>query len=193
MNKIYIPVFLFASILISSCDYKIPALAGSYAYSEDYRFNISKKELINKIKEFKSTYPQYKSYDFYSDTLQEDLDYYEWSENTDPVRIDYENGAYSYITPRGYSDTLTKNSIWFHCSFFFTDIKANVGCVINVSQKAIGTPTLLSFVSYSPDGRNWKTINQRGDISREENRMIKKKFETEILDKLGVKWRHQRW
>jgi hypothetical protein len=23
--------------------------------------------------------------------------------------------------------------------------------------------------------------------------MIKKKFETEILDKLGIKWRHKKW
>jgi len=38
----------------------------------------------------------------------------------------------------------------------------------------------------------WKDVNTK-DLSRKENKAIKKKFETEILDNLGVKWRHKRW
>jgi hypothetical protein len=183
MNKTFIFILLFLLVLILSCDFKIPALAGSYVYSEDYHFDISNKKLIDKIINFKRAYPQYQL------TAN---DYYEWSNDKEPIRIDYENGVYSYIIPRGYSDTLAKNSIWFHCSFYLSDIKAKVNCVINVSKKAVGTPTLLRLVSYCPDKGECKTINQKGEISREENKMIKKKFETEILDKLGVKWKHKR-
>ncbi|MBS7121033.1 hypothetical protein [Dysgonomonas capnocytophagoides] len=38
---------------------------------------------------------------------------------------------------------------------------------------------------------SWKNINT-DDLSKEENREIKKKIETEILDQLG-KWKHKRW
>jgi len=51
----------------------------------------------------------------------------------------------------------------------------------------------LRLVSYCPDREECKTINKRGEITRKENRMIKKKFEKEILDRLGVKWKRKRW
>jgi hypothetical protein len=184
MNKAFIFVLSFALMLISSCDFKLPAFAGSYCYSENYHFDISDKELIDVIINFKIRYPQYQS---------SDSDYYESFDDREYVYTYYENGAHAYQVLGGYSDTLTEGAIWFHCHFYLSDIKAKVNCVINVSRQAIGMPTLLHLVSYFPDGEVYKIINQRGEISREENRMIKKKFETEILDHLGVKWRRQRW
>ena len=41
--------------------------------------------------------------------------------------------------------------------------------------------------------RGWRGINDYKEIARKENRMIKKKFEKEILDRLGVKWKRKRW
>ncbi|MGI6291580.1 MAG: hypothetical protein ACOXZH_04050 [Bacteroidales bacterium] len=41
--------------------------------------------------------------------------------------------------------------------------------------------------------RGWRGINNYKEITRKENRMIKKKFEKEILDRLGVKWKRKRW
>jgi len=182
MNKI--SFLLFTLMLISSCDFKTPSLAGSYAYSEDYYFDISNEELINKIINFKITHPLYQSLE---------SDYYKSPGDEEYIYTYYEDGSYSYKISGGYSDTLTKNSIWFHCSFYLSDIKARVYCVVNVSEKAIGTPTSLRLVSYCPDREECKTINKRGEITRKENRMIKKKFEKEILDRLGVKWKRKRW
>jgi hypothetical protein len=184
MKKTFLYVALFALMLNSSCDFKIPALAGSYVYSENYQFDISNKELIEKIINFKAIYPNYQSCN---------SDYYEFRYDEEPVRTYNEDGSYSYQGLGGHSDTLTKNSIWFHCSFYFSDIKATVYCVINVRQNAIVQPALFRLVSYCPDMKSCKEINRKGEISREDNRLIKKKFEEEILDKLGVKWRHARW
>ena len=84
------------------------------------------------------------------------------------------------------------------CSFYFyfSDINAAVHTVINISKKGSSFPAIfkLTGVSYFDSKsdihvfRHWQTINkkgERGDLTKEENAAIKKKFEAEILDHLG--------
>ena len=74
---------------------------------------------------------------------------------------------------------------FYHLYFYFEDINQTIHCVIigkgNISQ--IGLDAMSEGVIFV----GWKNINTK-DLSKEENKAIKKKFEVEILDKLG-KWK----
>lgn len=75
--------------------------------------------------------------------------------------------------------------------FYFKDINKTVSCIVENSKNNI----LIKLYAVN-DGvifRKWKRINNYKEISRKENREIKRKFETEILNKLDVKWEHKRW
>jgi len=76
--------------------------------------------------------------------------------------------------------------------FYFKDIDKTVSCIVETSARGNALIRLYA-VNEGVIFREWKRINNFKEISRKENREIKKKFETEILDQLGVKWRHKRW
>ena len=70
----------------------------------------------------------------------------------------------------------------YNLYFYFSDIDMTVHCII---KKGAGNPTRLGLTACSPgvNFSNWKDINK--DLSKDENAKIKKKFEAEILNKLG--------
>ena len=76
--------------------------------------------------------------------------------------------------------------------FYFKDIDKTISCIVETSTKNKFVIKLYA-VSEGVNFASWERINNYKEISREENERIKKKFETEILDKLGVKWKHKRW
>jgi len=109
----------------------------------------------------------------------------------------YDKGVFYGYSENGkeiYSMTRTENSVFYSFYFHFSDIKADVHCVINVSEQVADTnPSILQLtgVTFSTNWAKWKRINTK-ELTKKENREIKKKFETEILNNLG-KWKHKRW
>lgn len=75
--------------------------------------------------------------------------------------------------------------------FYFKDINKTVSCIVDNSNYDIVIK--LYAVNEGVIFRKWKRINNFNEISRKENRDIKRKFETEILNQLGVKWKYKRW
>lgn len=83
-----------------------------------------------------------------------------------------------------------QSSKHFHVFFYFEDINLTIQCLLDpINDKK----SLLSLyaISKGVNFASWKSINTN-DLSKKENEEIKKKFEVEILDKLG-KWKHKRW
>lgn len=81
-----------------------------------------------------------------------------------------------------YSDSYTDN--FYHIYFYFKDTNETVHCFINTNDIKGGTFFGLDAISKGVNFGSWKVINTK-DLSKERNNDIKKKFETEILDKLG--------
>ena len=83
-----------------------------------------------------------------------------------------------------------QSSKHFHVFFYFQDIDLTIQCLldpINDDESMLSIFAISRGVSFA----SWKNINT-DDLSKEENKEIKKKFETEILDQLR-KWKHKRW
>jgi hypothetical protein len=68
---------------------------------------------------------------------------------------------------------------FYHIYFYFADINQTIHCIIT-KYGSIGVDAMSEGVNFG----DWKNINTK-DLSKKENKEIKKKFETEILDKLG--------
>jgi len=78
----------------------------------------------------------------------------------------------------------------YHVFFYFEDIDLTIQCLLNpIDDKN----SLFGLYAVSKGTRfaSWQTINTN-ELTGKENRAIKKKFETEILNNLG-KWKHKRW
>ena len=78
------------------------------------------------------------------------------------------------------------------CFFYFEDLNMTISCITEVSEH--NKPLVkLYAINEGTIFREWKRINNFKEISHKKNNLIKKKFETEVLDNLGVKWRHKRF
>ena len=77
----------------------------------------------------------------------------------------------------------SQNEYDYTLHFYFEDIDKKIHCVIKGNR--IGLTAIEEGITIFGD---WKDINTK-DLSKKENKEIKKKFETEILDKLG-EWEH---
>jgi hypothetical protein len=140
------------------CIFFILFSCGSYYYSEGYKFDISREELINRIKKFKETNPEYRLF-----TTNEEQELMEYPEILDTTDI-------------------------FYSSYFYLKNKdLTLHCVINMSKEVKDTPAIIRFTGISHGVRfsSWKRVNSK-DLTKEENKEIKRIFETEILDKLGT-------
>jgi len=73
----------------------------------------------------------------------------------------------------------------YHVFFYFKDIDLTIQCLLNPIDSN-SSHIALYAVSTGVNFASWKSINTK-DLSKDENIYIKKKFESEILDKLG-KW-----
>ena len=81
---------------------------------------------------------------------------------------------------------------YYHVMFYFSDMNLTVQCLLDYKNAdSLECPFLLYSISPGTNFGSWKDINTK-DLSKDKNRMIKKKFETEILNNLG-KWKHKRW
>ncbi len=167
-------VIAVALFLFTSCIFA----AGSYPFAEYYIVDMQKDSLVNRIELFKQKNPEFR---VFQPSKKGGL---------------YEPGGFYYSVlgePNRHTDARSDSSLFYSCYFYFSDIGAFIHCIMNVSRKGEEHPAILglSGVTYSPNFGEWLTINGR-DISKEENEMIKKKFETEILNELG-KWKRDRW
>jgi len=164
---------MFGSFVLQSCFFS----AGSYPYAESYIFeNINDSSLISNIINFKIKNQQYCPK--VSDSIYSVRGHYYY----------YEIGKPNTITNERDDKSM------FHCSdFYIPDINATVSCVINVSKSKNQNNSsilMLTGVTYSSSFGKWKTINNNKEIDKKENQMIKKKFETEVLNNLG-KWKSE--
>jgi len=186
MKKLkYIILLTIVLFFLARCDYKIPAFAGSYCYSENYRIIEFTDVVIEKIQEFKTQNPQYEAF---RDGIYKMDEYENYTNLPNDTTLYIFDGDTAYgVTSRRttYTDVRTDSSIWYFCYFYFSDINATIRCVINLRGSNFPTIIRLTHLTYTSDFYDGKTINKRGEISRKENQMIKEKFETEILDKLG--------
>ena len=82
---------------------------------------------------------------------------------------------------------------FYHVNFYLQDYDLGISCVLDFSNNSKKSSLGLYVVSEGSRFAKWQRINNDKEISREKSQEIKKKFETDILDKLGVKWRHKRW
>lgn len=78
----------------------------------------------------------------------------------------------------------------YHVFFYWEDKNLTVQCLIDPVDDKNALLSLYA-VSKGVNFGTWKSINT-DDLTKEENAELKKKFETEILNKLG-KWKHKRW
>ena len=124
-------------------------------------------------------------------TLQESIDFlYEFQSN---------NSKYQLITTNekgeichNFGHDVPNRSNLYRVYFYFKDIDITISCNVSILTRN-NTSIELYAISEGVNFANWERINNYKEISHEENSMIKKKFETEILDHLGVKWRYKRW
>ena len=171
-NMLYCSIIAFVLLCCNSC--------GSYYYSEGYFFNVSSDKLISEINQFIEKYPEYKC------------------TQVNEKGESYSKGRFYGYSEKGesiYSRTRTDSSIFYSFYFHFPDINADIHCVINVSKQVPETTfsiLQLTGVTFSSNWASWKTINNNKEIDKKENQMIKKKFETEILDRISDgKWKHR--
>ena len=75
---------------------------------------------------------------------------------------------------------------YYHVFFYFSDLDLTIQCLLNSSDNKSSNLALYS-ISKGVNFGSWKDINTK-DLNKKYNKEIKKKFESEILDKLG-KWR----
>jgi hypothetical protein len=113
---------LFVPILFISC--------GSYYYAERYYFNLSCDKLIQEINEFTDNNPE-----FICRQINE------------KGEEAYKKGMFSHFSDYSsngkiiYTYSRTDSSIWYSFYFHFSDIKADIHCVINVSKQRADTTT----------------------------------------------------
>ena len=115
-------------------------------------------------------------------------EYYEFNTTTDEL-IEKANifkkknptyKVFTYIEDGNIEEVLGRQHEYdYTLHFYFEDIDKKIHCVIKGNR--IGLTGIEEGVTIFGD---WKTINTK-DLSEKENEEIKKKFETEILDKLG--------
>jgi hypothetical protein len=74
---------------------------------------------------------------------------------------------------------------YYHVFFYFKDANLTIQCLLSPIDNNSSCLSLYA-VSTGVNFASWELINTK-DLSKEDNRNIKKKFESEILDKLG-KW-----
>ena len=153
-------VLFFILLMCTSCFY-----AGSYHNAEVYIFEVSKDELVNKIRVFKDQNPEYK------------------------LVTTLENGQTGE-----YPDGFDEQGVFFYMLFYLEDRDMVLQCVINMSDYIGDTPSsiLLNSVSDGIHFRSWKDFNTKS-LSRKDNRELKKVFEQEILDQLNISWKKKRW
>ena len=79
---------------------------------------------------------------------------------------------------------------------YWKDLDLRIFLELNISNKRsdYDRTTYVTFLSVGNKDDVWKSINSKKwsrKLSKKRNEQYKKKFETEILDKLGVEWQRK--
>lgn len=69
------------------------------------------------------------------------------------------------------------------------DLGIDISCDIHIGDQIPNPPTHLNFTLIR-NAKGYKDINSK-DIDKKSNEMYKEKFEKEILNKMGVKWKRE--
>lgn len=77
----------------------------------------------------------------------------------------------------------------YYIELDWKDLDISISCDIHIGDQIPNPPTHLNFTLIR-DSKGYKDINSK-EIDGELNKMYKEKFENEILDKLGVKWKRK--
>jgi len=107
--------------------------------------------------------------------------------NYQVIDVDTYGGKY-----HNFSNKIENRTNQYMCFFYFKDINTTFSCIAEIS--AHNNPLVkLYAINEGPIFKDWKRINNHKEISLKKNKQMKKKFETEVLDSLGVTWRHKRF
>ena len=90
-------------------------------------------------------------------------------------------------------DHIDKNIPWrIYLELYWKDLDLRVHLNIHIGDKIPNPPTHLKFTHIGDRDVIWsKDINSK-ELDEKLNEQYKEKFEKEILDKLGVKWRREK-
>lgn len=69
------------------------------------------------------------------------------------------------------------------------DLNIGISCDIHIGDQIPNPSTHLKFIAIS-DSIGFKDINSK-DLDEKSNKIYKEKFEREILDKMGLKWKRE--
>lgn len=169
--------FLFYIIIVGAllyvmwtCFFVATFHGDTYGKSEAYVIDINANDgilnsadIVDLLYDFQSSHPQFKLM------------------NTDTQGNTYHN----------FSDKIDNRNDQYLFFFYMGDIYMTFSCITEVTSH--NHPLIkLYAINEGPVFRHWDRINNYKELSLKKNKMMKKKFETEILDNLGVKWRHKR-
>jgi hypothetical protein len=105
-----------------------------------------------------------------------------------------DNPEYYLITSNEKGERITyqdnRSNKYYHVFFYFKNINLTIQCLLSPIDDNKSYLALYA-VSTGVNFASWEVVNTK-DLSKEDNRDIKKKFESEILDKLG-KWKRMYW
>lgn len=139
-------------------------MVGSHPYAEQYILNVSEDEAINEIEKLK----------------RRELS----------LKVPIDDSSFGEL-----SDGKSEN--FYYTYFFLKDKKSVVLCYVKRINETTTTFALIS-VGDGPNFLNSRTINARKyfllrDLSEEDNRKFKQDLEEQVLDKLGIKWKKNKW
>ncbi len=140
------------------------SMVGSYPYAEKYIVNLPEDEVIQKIVDLKEKEP----------SLQ-----------------------VPSAKPPFFSLTDSKSEYEYHVFFLLKDGKTVLSCFVRNIDRYTTAIKLVS-TGTGPEFLNTKEINARSyfvlrDLNSKENRQYKRDFEKQILNKLGVEWKKDKW
>ena len=89
-------------------------------------------------------------------------------------------------------DRIDENLPWrIYITLYWEDLDLRIHLNIHIGDQIPNPPTHLKFSHIGDKEVRWgKDINSK-ELGKELSEQYKKKFETEILDKLGVKWKRK--
>ena len=80
----------------------------------------------------------------------------------------------------------------YYIDLCWEDLDLRIGLDIHIGDKIPNPPTHLNFTNIGDRDVRWaKDINSK-EIDKKLNEQYKEKFEKEILNKLGVKWKREK-
>ena len=87
-------------------------------------------------------------------------------------------------------DYINEHVPHYYIELYWKDLDLEIHCDIHIGDQIPNHPTHLNFLLVRDSTEEYKDINSK-ELEKEQNEEYKTKFETEILDVLGVKWKRK--